>query len=103
MSYITSPNSPIDVINAFQRQSIWNSFGITLNKQNPRPFYTACIAEENFSYCIFTSFHIIEMIKENIAPNNRCYLMDATFKIVPHGCFNQLLIIYITYFDKVSS
>ncbi|XP_046806253.1 uncharacterized protein LOC124419743 [Lucilia cuprina] len=27
--------------------------------------------------------------------------MDATFKIVPRGCFNQLLIIYIKYFDEV--
>lgn len=29
------------------------------------------------------------------------YLIDATIKIVPHGCFRQLLVVYIEYFDEV--
>lgn len=27
--------------------------------------------------------------------------MDATFKIVPKGCFKQFLVIYIEYFEEV--
>ena len=65
-------------------------------------FYKASIQEEGFSFCIFVSEKIIGLMNENILPSNRQLLLDGTFAVTPIGCFNQLLVIYIQYFDKVS-
>lgn len=55
-----------------------------------------------FSYCIFASDDIIRQIDERIpSVNDRHYLMDATFKIVPLGVFTQLWIIYVNYLERV--
>lgn len=78
-------------------------FGLTKDDANPMHFFTACIAEENYSFCLFSSEKSINLVKENIQPAQRRYLMDATFKIIPKGCFKQLLIIYIEYFGEVSN
>ncbi|XP_073825748.1 uncharacterized protein [Musca autumnalis] len=56
--------------------------------------------EADFNYCIFSSRKSIDIIKENI-PFGRTYLVDATFSIVPQGCFKQTLVIYIQYFDDI--
>ena len=62
----------------------------------------------NGPFCILfitilsSSQKIIKLITENIPPENRKYLIDATFNIVPRGCFNQLLIIYTKYIDDIS-
>lgn len=63
-------------------------------------FYRGVIIEQNFAYCIFAFQRIISEI-EQIAPERRHYYMDGTFKVVPFGAFNQLLIIYIEFFGKV--
>lgn len=54
-----------------------------------------------FSYIIFMSDDICDMIRSAIPVNQRKYLLDATFKICPYGIFKQLLIVYISYLDKV--
>lgn len=100
-TFVNSPDSPLQVIEAFNLESVWTSFGLTKDKANPLPFYTACIFEDQkHAFCIFSSLKIISEIKENIPPPNRKYLIDGTFKIVPKGCFNQLLVICIQYFDR---
>ena len=81
----------------------WSSFGISKHADNPRPFFKACIEEGNTSFCIFASEHSFQIIDDNIIQGNRKYLIGGTFKIVPHGCFKQLLIVYIEYFEKVNS
>lgn len=52
-------------------------------------------------FCLFASKKSIELVEENIAPSQRKYLMDATFKIVPNGRFRQLLIIHIQWNQNV--
>lgn len=48
----------------------------------------------------FSSEKIIKIIEENINPDRRNNLMDATSKIVPVGCFSQILIIYVEYLNQ---
>lgn len=98
---VTSPKTAVQVIEAFNLENIWTFYGITKDETNPKSFFTACIIEEKFSFCLFSSLKTINLIKENIPPAKRTYLMDATFKIVPQGCFKQLLVIYIEYFEEV--
>lgn len=43
----------------------------------------------------------MNMIHEKIPVNKRHYLIDGTFKIVPYGCFKQLLVIHLGKFDTV--
>lgn len=49
----------------------------------------------------FASSEIINLIEKNIPIGSRDYLMDATFRIVPVGCFRQLLVIYIAYQKQI--
>lgn len=98
---VTSPKNALQIIEAFNLENIWYSFVITKDDANPRHFYTACIIDEKYFFCLFSSLKAIDLVKENISHEKRTYLMDATFEIVPQGCFKQLLVIYIEYFDEV--
>lgn len=44
----------------------------------------------------------MSLIDQNISPEERHYLMDATLDVVPDGNFYQLLIIHIEYKNDVS-
>lgn len=82
-------------------KSVWESYGLSQDIDDPKPFFTACISEADFLFCIFSSQKSLKLVKENVSESERKWLMDATFKIVPNGCFKQLLVIYIEYFDEV--
>lgn len=97
--FVKSPKTPLEVLEAFQNEEIWYRFGVTKHQESA-PLFKACIQEDNFSYCIFSSDKIKALIKEYIPPKHRTYLLDGTFNIVPQGCFKQLLILYINYFDE---
>lgn len=95
------PQNVIDVAainDAFSRPETMATYGMT--KANKVFFKTAyeCAA---FSYCVFASDDIIERFQERIPKDRRHFLMDATFKICPFGVFNQILIIYVSYVDRV--
>lgn len=101
--FVKSPKSALEVTEVFKKTDIWNQFGVTKGDEQ-LPFFKACIQEDDVKYCIFSSERIINIIKEFIPPHKREYLIDATFKIVPQGCFKQLLIMHVNYFDeKVST
>lgn len=97
--FVKSPQTASDVSNTFRDEQIWNKFGVTKGMENTA-FFKACIEEDGISYCIFSSEKICSLITENIPLEKRMYLIDGTFKIVPQGCFKQLLIVYINYFDE---
>lgn len=86
----------------FEIPEIMNEYGTTHGTltEAATPFYRGVVCEDNFAYCIFASEHIIKQIKD-IPAERRHYYMDGTFKVVPFGAFNQLLIIYIEFFGKV--
>lgn len=83
---------------AFGRDDVMAKFGITSRK---KPFFRTAYACALFEYCIFASDDIVKRILADIPKDRRNYLMDATFKICPHGVFKQLLIIHICYLEKV--
>lgn len=66
-----------------------------------KPFFRFVHKCDTFSYCVFASQAIINKIEQNIDVQRRHYLMDATFKVVPLGEFNQFLIIHIEYMEMV--
>lgn len=100
-NFVSSPKRPLEVVEAFNLQNVWESYGLSQDVDDQKHFFTACINEEDFAYCIFSSQKSIKLIEENILPVKRTFLMDATFKIVPRGCFTQLLVIYIEYMEEV--
>lgn len=83
----------------FKKPEIIEQYGQTLNKQHS--FYVNSVVHENYAFHVFASFATIEIIKKHITPENRNYLLDGTFKIIPRG-FSQLLIISLEYKNDVS-
>lgn len=63
-------------------------------------FFKAAITENDFPFCIFYSEAIGAMIKVNIAPRSRKYLIDGSFQIVPYGWFAELLVLYVEYLES---
>lgn len=99
-TFVKNPKTARDVVEAFTSENVWYEFGLSKCHTDPQPFFKACIEDHDFSFCIFMSTKSINLIKSHIPPCDRKYLMDATFKIVPQGCFNQLLIVYISYLEQ---
>lgn len=98
--FIRSPSTPNEIVESFNLERIWNEYGITKHEDNPCHFFKACIQEDGFSYCIFFSETIASIITEHILPQQRKYMIDGTFKIVPMGVYKQLLIIHVDYFEE---
>lgn len=63
-------------------------------------FYIQTVVDPCYSFSVFASHKIINIIREHISPGQRQYLMDGTFKIVPRS-FYQLLIISIEFMNDV--
>lgn len=78
---------------------IFAEYGLSMNRQHR--FYMGSVIKKMFTFHVFASLAIINLIKDKIAPGERKYLIDGTFKIVPRQ-FSQLLIISIQYEDNVS-
>lgn len=84
---------------ALEKPEISSNFRLTLEKNND--LYVGSVVKENHSFIVFASHRIIEISKEFIPLKSRKYLIDGTFKIVPHK-FYQLLVIPIEYKNDVS-
>lgn len=87
------PTNNMQMLKLFQSPDIINEHGYTLDASSSTKEYT---------FCIFASFAIINMVKHNINPQKRHYLIDGTFKTVPRT-FYQLLIVSIEFKNDVSS
>lgn len=93
--------SAAEMKEAYENEDIMREFGMT-SHQHPRQFYKIAYECDDFSYCVFASDSIVDEVKKmNVA--ERHYLIDGTFKVVPFGAFNQLLIINVEYLEKVGS
>lgn len=96
------PKIPTSIENIgiqFKNPKIMEKYGYNL--ENDAKFYVDTILELDYAFTVFASTFVIDFIKENIQPNSRNYLMDATFDSLPNG-FYQLLIISIEYRNDVS-
>lgn len=86
------------ILEAFSDDNIFDKYGKTASGNK---FFKTAYNCANFSYCIYASDDIIDLFHASIPIDQRIFLMDATFKIVPFGVFNQILIIYTAYMEKV--
>lgn len=93
-----------EIKQAFSNPDILQAFGYAFGSEGTKEiFFDAAIQENDFSYCIFSSKKMIELINTRIQPKKRHILLDATFKTCPLGPFTQLLIIYIRVDHQVSA
>lgn len=99
-----SPNTPLAIRESFEIPEILKEYGTIIHTATDEsiPFYRCVQIEDEFAYCVFASERIINEIKKMPA-ERRHYYMDGTFKVVPYGAFNQLLIIYVEFFQKVKN
>lgn len=92
------PRNPttVDEINeAFKNPEILQSFGHTFGENGTKDvFFDGAVDTGDSKFCVFSSKKQMKMIRQYIPPDKLHLLMDATFKSVPLGPFNQLLIIY---------
>lgn len=97
-SYPKSPENVESIRAKMLESEIGKDYGYT--KDGLHNLYIDSVINENYSFCLFASFKTIEVIKNEIEPDGRHYLMDGTFKVAPKG-FLQLLIISIEYKNDV--
>lgn len=106
------PPSPVDVREicaVFDKQAVFDSYGSTLQTvdlngdtlENKYSFFDGAVDNGDHAFCIFSSKVSIQLIEKEIPPDQRQILMDATFRTVPVGPFNQLLILYMKKHKKV--
>lgn len=98
------PPKTVDEINAvFSIKEVMDEYGYSKfnSAENQLPFFHHAYTCDQFAYCIFASLSIIQMMVDSIPESARILLLDATFKVVPFGEFNQLLIIHVEYLEKV--
>lgn len=95
-----SPSTPQEINDEFLKPEIMNCLGQSLYRESG-PLYNGIQIESGYSNCIFSSPYSILLVKNNLEPKDRFFLMDATFRITPRGTFQQVLIIYIKYGIKV--
>lgn len=94
------PSNCQDIRELFEKEDIMKEYGLSYH-DSPRIFYKGVYECASFAYCVFASDEIIETMQANITVQNRHFLIDATFKVVPLGPFTQLLVIYTEYFREV--
>lgn len=93
------PQDPVEIRSLFENPDVFAKYGYNLDQS--APFYVDTVVKPQFSFVVFKSDSIIGIIKENIDPALRYYLIDGTFSCVPPG-FYQVLIISIEYQNDVS-
>lgn len=96
-----NPSTCSEIGDAFMKENIMNGLGKSQHSEK-NIFFDGVVETNRYSFCIFSSKYICRLIDEHIPNDRRHYLMDATFKVCPVGPFNQLLIIYISYIEKVN-
>lgn len=88
------PKSIAEISEKFGNSDVKEQFGRTRHNENieKNDFYRTTYVSDDFSYSVFASQRIIDIIL-TFEVDTRRYMMDATFKVVP-SMFYQLLVIY---------
>lgn len=98
--YPSLPKRAIDIIKTFNDKAIVDKYGFNLRKS--KRFYIDTVVHGTFFFSVFASHQVISLIEKYIAPKDRRYLIDGTFKVVPLNKYYQLLIIHIQHKNDVS-
>lgn len=96
-----APQNVKEIRQAINRADIYDAYCKTNHIDGREVFLDELYEGKDFQYCIFSSKKIIKEIEDTIDVEDREYFIDGTFKVVPYGCFSQLLIIHIGKFDTV--
>lgn len=98
--YPAHPTTASQIKNAYEDPKNMEKFGFNL--RNTKPFYINTVETKSSAFAVFASHEIMGMVDEHIPPENRRYMLDGTFDVVPLGSFYQLLVIAIEYKSDVS-
>lgn len=93
-----NPKTADEIAKIFARSDVMSLLG---NAKDGTVFYNGSVECEDFSFCVFSSTSSIQLFVSRVQPLDRIIMMDGTFGVVPLGSFNQLLIIYSVYMEKV--
>lgn len=97
--YPIKPTTSETMAEELQKPDIREKYGRTLD--NKREFYIKSEVHPTFSFHLFASLAVLSFIKDHVnKPTERFYSIDGTFKVVPKG-LSQLLIISIQFKNKV--
>lgn len=96
--YPKHPRTNDEIRNEMKKPEIVEHFGRNMSKQVK--FYIGSEVKTLFAFHVFASMKVVNFIKKNIACEDRKYLIDGTFKVVPQK-FAQLLVISIEYKNNV--
>lgn len=96
------PKNPLncnDISKMFERKDTIELLGTT---KTGDIFYNGSMEGNDYGFCVFSSPQIITLYQTRIKYGERVIMMDGTFAIVPVGSFDQLLVIYAVYLEKVN-
>lgn len=94
-----NPTNCDEISNIFERDDIYKLLGTS---KDDKPFFNGAVEGNGYSFCIFSSHTSINLYKSRTKAENRIIMMDGTFAVVPIGTFDQLLVIYAVYMEKVA-
>lgn len=93
-----NPTTCDDIAKIFEREDIMKLLGTT---KDGKAFYNGVFECEECSFCVFSSKGSIELFSSRVKYGDRVIMIDGTFAVVPIGSFDQLLIVYAVYMEKV--
>ena len=92
------PGNAQEISDAFKKPVILEEYGFNL--RGSERFYVDTIQINTQSaFTVFASTEAIRITLEHIPPDERRYLLDATFDVTPIGSY-QLLIVYVWHIQK---
>lgn len=88
---------------SLKNPKFFEEYGKTLDKQYPLYIDSVINKKKNYAFHVFASLSTVDLIKKNIPPNERRYLADGTFKIVPRRFRKkgQVFVLSIEYKNDV--
>lgn len=98
--YPARPKNTTEIKQAYGDVATMQEFGFNLRKTNK--FYVDTVQTEGSEFTVFASYDMLGMVNEKIPPEERRYMIDGTFDVVPIRYFYQLLVIAIEYKKDVS-
>lgn len=93
-----NPSTVDEIANLFAQEDIKKMLGTT---KDGKKFYNGAFESSTVSFCIFSSESTIKLYCSRVKNGERAVMLDGTFDVVPIGSFDQLLIIYAVYMEKV--